>query len=219
MPGQDNPVLKRLAALDSAVSKTIYKMVPKRPSKQGEQIHSILKLLEWSCHGVPWLGGLAAAIYLFPESKALPLLLVGMVIDLVYVAVIKAAARRCRPVYANQVDQMILVSLDKHSFPSGHSSRAIYVALFVHFGDPFSIFSLLVWIWALAVCVSRIALGRHYLGDVLAGTALGIFESWFQFSPIGLPISNALIWTAGQILGMQFNTKNDDGAEVSGDEL
>ncbi len=50
-------------------------------------------------------------------------LLLGFVLDLILVGAIKGLFRRPRPVYNKEGDFVLVVSVDKFSFPSGHSSR------------------------------------------------------------------------------------------------
>ena len=50
-------------------------------------------------------------------------LLLGFVLDLILVGSIKGLFRRPRPVYNKEGDFVLVVSVDKFSFPSGHSSR------------------------------------------------------------------------------------------------
>ena len=62
---------------------------------------------------------------------------------------------------------------DPHSFPSGHASRTITMAIVVVAGrSPLIAAALLLW--SLLVGLSRIILGVHYLYDVLAGYLLGV---------------------------------------------
>ena len=50
-------------------------------------------------------------------------LILGFIIDLLVVGTIKGIVRRRRPVYNDESDFTVVVSVDKFSFPSGHSSR------------------------------------------------------------------------------------------------
>lgn len=118
-------VMETVKKWDVDVSYKIFKSVPKT-----EKIRQILKGLEWSCHGVPWLACTLIGLYTSPDTMFFRHLLVGLIMDIVYVALIKAYSRRRRPSYAPQDDQMT-ISVDKHSFPSGHASRAIFFATFV----------------------------------------------------------------------------------------
>src|SRR4029077_3181036 len=127
---------------------------------------STLKSLEWSCHGILWFSGTLALIYLYPNNESFTQLMAGLIVDIIYVAFVKAYTRRRRPSYASQDDQFGVVSVDKHSFPSGHSTRATYVGFFMSSCHP--IISFAVWIWAISVTISRVLLGRHHVGDIIA---------------------------------------------------
>ena len=65
---------------------------------------------------------------------------------------------------------------DKHSFPSGHTSRCFTILLLVLlFRSNGRVSSGLCWatgVWAAAVSLSRVLLGRHYLGDLAGGFVL-----------------------------------------------
>jgi membrane-associated phospholipid phosphatase len=62
---------------------------------------------------------------------------------------------------------------DPHSFPSGHAARAFLIAVIGAALGPAWLGSLL-WIWAPLVSLARVAMGVHYLSDVIAGALLGI---------------------------------------------
>jgi undecaprenyl-diphosphatase len=86
------------------------------------------------------------------------------------VLVIKFAVRRRRPegewgaIYRNT---------DPHSFPSGHAARAFLLAVLGLGWAPPTLAAALV-LWAPLVALARVAMGLHYLSDVLAGVVLGI---------------------------------------------
>ncbi len=62
--------------------------------------------------------------------------------------------------------------VDPHSVPSGHANRAAILAtLAIMHGSP--VLAVGLSIWALAVSLSRIILGMHYISDVLAGLLFG----------------------------------------------
>lgn len=103
----------------------------------------------------------------------------GLLLDIVAVAVIKAIVRRRRPMQ-NESDMFLAVGPDKYSFPSGHASRAAYVAhFFTSFFSTPLLLRFLLFLWSASVCVSRILLRRHHVLDVLVGVFLGIIESLF----------------------------------------
>ena len=98
-----------------------------------------------------------------------------LVFDVLVVALTKATVRRQRP--AENAPDMMTVSVDKYSFPSGHASRAFMIAMFlvIHFHISVT-WTCIVWLWAVSVAMSRILLGRHHVSDVMAGTFLGCIE-------------------------------------------
>lgn len=61
---------------------------------------------------------------------------------------------------------------DPHSFPSGHSVRACMIA-FMAWGLNLYPLYILLAIWAVLVSLARVALGVHYLIDIIAGWVLG----------------------------------------------
>ena len=88
----------------------------------------------------------------------------------VLVLIIKFTVRRRRPagewgaIYRNT---------DPHSFPSGHAARAIFLAVLALSLGPLW-FGILLLIWAPLVALARVALGVHYLSDIVAGLILGL---------------------------------------------
>ncbi|KAK7788692.1 hypothetical protein R5R35_012457 [Gryllus longicercus] len=137
------------------------------------------KMLEVSCHGIPWICGILASIWLWdsPDLHNMQInLLLGMFVDLLIIAVVKAYTRRRRPA-SNKSDMFVTVGPDKFSFPSGHASRACFVAHFFIYLWPLSvIFVMPLMAWSTAVCVSRVLLQRHHVLDVAAGAVLGHLE-------------------------------------------
>jgi undecaprenyl-diphosphatase len=61
---------------------------------------------------------------------------------------------------------------DPHSFPSGHAARVGTIAAFAALVWPAPAALALV-LWAAAVAAARVALGVHYVSDVVVGLALG----------------------------------------------
>ncbi|KAJ0409829.1 hypothetical protein P43SY_005723 [Pythium insidiosum] len=107
-------------------------------------------------------------------------------VDIVAIIVMKLAFKRDRPPH-HRADGRF-VGPDQHSFPSGHATRVwCLTALFLDlcsrhpqvirefFGTSPAVVRAFVLIWALSISFSRIALGRHYPSDVLAGALIGLF--------------------------------------------
>jgi membrane-associated phospholipid phosphatase len=98
------------------------------------------------------------------------------------VLVIKFLVRRKRPegewggIYRNT---------DPHSFPSGHAARAFLIAVVASALAPLWLAALL-WVWAPLVALARVAMGVHYLSDVVAGAILGTVVAiiGLQFYPL-----------------------------------
>jgi membrane-associated phospholipid phosphatase len=62
---------------------------------------------------------------------------------------------------------------DPHSFPSGHAARAFLIAVLAAGLGPLWI-AIFLWIWAPLVSLARVAMGVHYVSDVVAGLFVGI---------------------------------------------
>ena len=61
---------------------------------------------------------------------------------------------------------------DPHSFPSGHAARTILIGvLAIGLGPGW--LAIILCIWAPLVALARVAMGLHYLSDVVAGALLG----------------------------------------------
>ena len=84
--------------------------------------------------------------------------------------------RRPRPAH-NKMDMFATVSVDMYSFPSGHTTRAAMVACFLIARLYLRGYEkLLVVVWAVSVALSRVLLGRHHVGDVVCGLAIGVLQ-------------------------------------------
>jgi undecaprenyl-diphosphatase len=86
-------------------------------------------------------------------------------------------------------------STDPHSFPSGHAARSFLIAVIATALGP-AWLAILLWIWAPLVALARVAMGVHYVSDVVAGAALGILMAW-----IGLQIYAPLLMWVSKLIG------------------
>ncbi len=84
------------------------------------------------------------------------------------VFLIKVTVRRRRPTADRGLATM---SIDEHSFPSGHAARSIGLAVVL--GSIYPEWLPYFLVWAFLVGTARIALGVHYLSDVIIGWILG----------------------------------------------
>lgn len=147
--------------------------------------------LEISGHGLVWLGWPVLYLLLNPnistdQFSLILHLYVLLLIDIAAITFLKPFVRRPRPSYDKGLQAGTVAAIDQFSFPSGHATRALSIALFtlyIAFEEPqyfsefagFPVFAGLVALWGVAVAVSRVALGRHYVLDVMSGAGLGVF--------------------------------------------
>jgi undecaprenyl-diphosphatase len=95
---------------------------------------------------------------------------IGLVFLAAAVLAIKFTVRRSRP--PGEWGE-IYRSTDPHSFPSGHAARVTYLAVMAVGLGPAWLAILLV-LWAPLVGLARIAMGVHYLSDIVAGMSIGL---------------------------------------------
>jgi undecaprenyl-diphosphatase len=106
---------------------------------------------------------------------------------------IKFGVRRKRPegewgrIYRNT---------DPHSFPSGHAARAFLIAVIASALAP-AWLAILLWIWAPLVALARVAMGVHYISDVVAGALLGILTAW-----LGLQVYEPILRWISSFIGI-----------------
>jgi undecaprenyl-diphosphatase len=85
--------------------------------------------------------------------------------------VLKNTLKRPRPYDLKPSVHSLIIAADKFSFPSGHTSAAfcLCVMTLLIFGNIASY----LFLWAAAVGLSRVIVGVHFPGDVVAGALLG----------------------------------------------
>lgn len=170
------PAIKKLLAWDVEMTKKFVSFMLNFVAFRSLKVHC--KFLEYSCHGIVWLAGWMAYIWTVDNKESYQMqvnFMFGLILDIVLVAIIKAATRRRRP---TMNDDMFTIGMDKFSFPSGHASRAFLILLFFTWLSPVNIF---LWCplfaWSFSVGLSRLLIYRHHILDVTAGALLGILEA------------------------------------------
>lgn len=127
-------------------------------------------LARWTWIGITQLGSAVVTIgsvvipwSLGAVSRTLSLrVAAALAISHVIVQVVKRCVNRARP------DCLALTSLpDRFSFPSGHATASLAIAL--SYGIAFPSFALALTGLGLTVGFSRVALGVHYPGDAAVG--------------------------------------------------
>ena len=96
-------------------------------------------------------------------------MLISIIVLAAIVLTIKFTIRRRRP--EGEWGAMYRTT-DPHSFPSGHAARAILIAVLALGLGPWWL-ALILCLWAPLVSLARVAMGVHYLSDVVAGAVLG----------------------------------------------
>ena len=212
-PQYDNDILRPILEIDASLSETLYKS-----SKKFKWLLTFVHFLEYFLHGLLWL--IPSSLYLFfvcpsEESTTFPdgppnnpylaqkmnasdfrshhlwvgNLLLGIILDFTVTGTIKMIVKRQRPYY-NTGSIFASIPLDGYSFPSGHSTRSSFLALFFFwvFGGYFPVYvDVLVALVLIFVPISRVMMGRHYVTDVVFGFVIGSF-TFFLTMMLWLPL-------------------------------
>lgn len=143
-----------------------------RAVRMSKQAQRLTRLVTHS--GDYWLWALASILIWLKGNEVwsvwAALVFIGLAILLAVVTPIKFLVRRPRP---SDKRDTLYHKADPHSFPSGHAARVSMIAMLSYYLAPPWI-ALLALGWAGLVSVIRIALGVHYLSDVLVGMFLGV---------------------------------------------
>lgn len=95
---------------------------------------------------------------------------------------------------------------DPHSFPSGHAVRSGVIIVLACFFLP-SVPAFFICLWMLAIAVSRVLTGVHYILDVAAGLVIGIAfgKLFILFRPVLFPpIAQLSSWVKSLILFLEI---------------
>lgn len=107
---------------------------------------------------------------------------ISILIAAVIVLMLKFTIRRSRP--EGEWGQ-IYRKTDPHSFPSGHAARGMLIGV-VGIGLGPTWLGIILIIWGPLVGIARIAMGVHYVSDVVAGWIVGIIIGLLSLSFIPL---------------------------------
>ncbi len=140
---------------------------------QRSRIKSAFAIISRLGDGVFWYLLLASLLAVYGKAAIGPvvhMLAVGVISTVIY-KWLKTKTSRLRPFELNQLILPGAATLDRFSFPSGHTLHAVALSIVALFYYPS-----LAWLvipFTLLVAASRPILGLHYPTDVLAGAAIG----------------------------------------------
>lgn len=127
----------------------------------------------------------------------------GLLLDIILVAVLKAVARRRRPTTNDNL------SSKKDSFPSGNAARVAFITYFLLNLWPIPLICVPPLLaWSFSVCMSKLLMREHHIVDVLAGIALGIFEGMLiGYIYLERETCTSLVWwiTDEKISGAEYD--------------
>lgn len=157
--------ISKLLFIDSRLSKKL------RVAEKPGLLRSLAAFWAHSGDSWFWLAGLLIlGLVGSPPWKLRAFILIAAILGTAtFVLALKFTFRRRRP--EGEWGQIYRKS-DPHSFPSGHAARGMMLAVIaVGWGPPW--FAWLLAVWGPLVGLARIAMGVHYVSDVVAGWLIG----------------------------------------------
>ncbi len=162
-------LLHRLVALDHNLSARL------TLTEKARLRRTIVTLGAHLGDGLVWLVIAAIILWLGGETARHSVLLTAVAATIAggLTTSLKFLMRRGRP---REVNGFYSIKYDRYSFPSGHATRVACVAMVCSHQGP--TWAAVFYALALFVALCRVALGIHYIFDVLTGLAVGSLVSW-----------------------------------------
>ncbi|XP_050462639.1 polyisoprenoid diphosphate/phosphate phosphohydrolase PLPP6-like isoform X1 [Cataglyphis hispanica] len=196
--------LRTILAVDAYLTNTFVNWAQQFLILRQLKIHHTL--LRISCNSVVWLVTNLVMIWALNNPNLYQMqvnLLIGLSLDIVLVAVLKAATRRRRPTTNDNF------SPNKDSFPSGHAARVAFITFFFLNLYPVPLICVPPLLaWSFSVCISKLLTREHHIVDVLAGIAVGIFQGMLiGYIYLERETCTSLVWwiTDEKISGAEYD--------------
>ncbi|NIO69757.1 MAG: phosphatase PAP2 family protein [Anaerolineae bacterium] len=169
LPGGLGARLSRLVALDNSLSARL------TLTEEAGLRRTIAVLGAHLGDGPLWFVIAIIAFWLGDEATRHVVLLTAVATSVagLLTTALKFLTRRGRP---REMTGFYSTKYDRYSFPSGHATRVACLATV--FSHQFPCWAVVFYASALFVALCRVALGIHYISDVLVGLAVGFLASW-----------------------------------------
>jgi undecaprenyl-diphosphatase len=138
-------------------------------------VRSFFNVISRLGDGIFWYSLTAFLVFIHSHQgqgmlEGLHILLTALAGVIIY-KYLKTKLVRERPFVNNAIIQQAAPTLDRYSFPSGHTLHAFSFSIMFSYYLPELI--PVVWAFTFLVSLSRIILGLHYPTDVVAGALIG----------------------------------------------
>ena len=173
LPGGLAARLSRLVTLDKSLSARL------TLTEEAELRRTVAVLGAHLGDGPLWFVIAIIAFWLGDEATRHVVLLTAVATSVagLLTTALKFLTRRGRP---REMIGLYSTRYDRYSFPSGHATRVACLATV--FSHRFPCWAVIFYTLALFVALCRVALGIHYISDVLVGLSMGFLVSWIIVS-------------------------------------